>query len=553
MDDKPEKKTLFEAAVGLFGFRVVKDKDDDVMGYQTFAPPVNELGAVDVEAGGYNQTYVDMDGGVRTEAELVNKYRDMAACSELDQAVDDIVNEIIVSEDDQEIIEIQTDKLKDAGYDEPVQKLIRDEFAEVLRLLDFEQEAYNLARKWYVDGRIYFHASIDPKAPKDGIKQLRQIDPRKIRLIRETGKRRALPGGQPAELEKIIGEYYVYNEKGFGSTVAPKNGISGSTTAVLKIAKDSVVHVTSGMLDKSGRHVISHLHKALKPLNMLRAMEDATLIYRISRAPERRVFYIDVGNLPKAKAEQYVASLMNKFKNKLTYNPETGMMRDDRKFTTMIEDYWLPRKEGGKSTEIDTLPAGQNLGELEDVKYFQRLLYRSLNVPFSRMDNETAFAWGKMSEITRDEIKFAKFIYRLRLQMAKLFLAILQKNLLLKGLITADDWDRIESLIKFRWARDNHFAEAKDAEIMMNRIEIGQALLLFAGKYYSHDWIRRNVFRQDDELIERMDAEIKGELNNQQFVFQPPEMAPGEEEVMPPDPGGPDIGAIPQSTKGSPQ
>jgi hypothetical protein len=513
----------------LFGFEIKKKITEPI----SFAPKQTDDGAVVVAEGGVYGTYVDLDGSIRTEAELVNKYREMSMVPEVDMAIDDIVNEVITQEPETEPVELILDDI--AEIPEKVKKIFIEEFKEVLNLLEFNQLSYEVFRRWYVDGRLYYHVIIDEKAQNLGIQELRYIDPRKIRKVREVRKKK-LQDNQTAN--KTSSEYYIYNDKGFAKTAGnssiPTNNIGG-----LKIAKDSIVHCTSGVTSLNGDLVQSYLHKAIKPLNQLRSMEDSLVIYRISRAPERRIFYIDVGNLPKMKAEQYLRDIMTKFKNKLVYDSSTGEIRDDRKFMTMLEDFWLPRREGGKGTEITTLPGGQNLGQMDDVLYFQKNLYKALNVPISRLDPDTQFGFGRATEITRDEVKFAKFINRLRIKFATLFAKILERQLILKGIITPDEWDMIKNRIRFKFSQDNYFAELKEAEILNNRLAALQQIDQFAGKYYSHDWIRRKVLMQTDEEIQEIDEQIVAEMQNPQFYPPEPEqMGGGEEDPNAPPPEG---------------
>jgi len=493
----------------LFGFEIKKKQQELASDTAiSFAPELKDDGAVVVAEGGAYGTYVDLDGTVKTEAELVSKYREMSLVHEVDAAIDDVVNESIVSEPEEEIVSIQLDSLE---LPKRIKDVIRDEFNAALDLLEFKQNSYDIFRKWYIDGRLYYHAIVDEKNPQAGILELRYIDPRKIRKVREVKKQRAQPG-TPVPTVKTKAEYFIYNERGFNNNAAATSSTAGASG--LKIAKDSIVHCTSGLTDKNGTMVISYLHKAIKPLNQLRALEDATVIYRISRAPERRVFYIDVGNLPKMKAEQYLRDVMTRFKNKLVYNADTGEIKDDRKFMTMLEDFWLPRREGGKGTEITTLPAGQNLGELEDVKYFQRRLYKALNVPITRLESDSQFQLGRSNEISRDEVKFTKFINRLRSRFSHLFLKVLEKQLILKNIVTPEEWPSIAQNISFDFARDSQFAELKDIEILRERAGILRDLDDYVGKYYSHEWVRKSVLRFNENEIEEMDDQISKERDS---------------------------------------
>jgi hypothetical protein len=397
--------------------------------------------------------------------------------------------------------------------------MIIEEFNNIVDLLEFNQHAYEIFKKWYVDGRLLYHAMIDEAKPRDGIKELRYIDPRKIRKVR-TVKKRKVAKDSNITVPQTGEEFYIYNEKGFSKTAGVPNNVApfqDTGAQGLKIAVDSIVNVSSGLVNVNGDLVIGYLQKAIKPLNMLKAMEDSLVIYRISRAPERRIFYIDVGNLPKPKAEQYLRDVMTRFKNKVVYDSSTGEIRDDRKHMTMLEDFWLPRREGGKGTEITTLPGGQNLGQMDDVTYFQNKLYKSLNVPIGRMDPSAQYSFGRATEITRDEVKFAKFVTRLRMRFSDLFTRILEKQLILKGIITSEDWAEFKTNFKYEYAEDNHFAELRNTEILRDRVSMLRDVDDYTGKYYSHEWIRRNVLYQTEEDMKEIDEQIKEEMNNPQY------------------------------------
>lgn len=491
----------------LFGFEFKRKTAEPEL--KSFTPAKTEDdGAVEVSAGGAYGTYVDLDGVVRSEAELVTKYREMALVPECDSAIDEIVNESI-SIDQDNLIDINLDDLQISN---PLKDKIRAEFKTCLKIMNFNKYAYEIYRRWYIDGRLYYHVVIDEKNPKDGIKELRYVDPRKIRKVREVQKKRP-SSNQPTDITitKTVNEYYVYNDKGFNYG----NKAVGTNTTGLKIASDSIIHVVSGLTDNQGKMVLSYLHKAIKALNQLSTLEDALVIYRLSRAPERRIWYIDVGNLPKMKAEQYVRDIMVKHKNRLIYDASSGEVRDDRKFMTMLEDYWLPRREGGRGTEVTTLPGGQNLGQMDDVLYFQKKFLQALNVPVSRLNSDALFSIGRATEITRDELKFTRFIVRLRDRFSHLFSEMLKKQLILKGIITVDDWQVIYNNIKFDFAKDNYFAELKEAEILEGRLNLATNFQNFSEKYYSHNWIRRNVLRQTDEDIAEQDQLIAMENETQ--------------------------------------
>jgi hypothetical protein len=487
----------------LFGFEFKrKEKEVDLPSFVEDAD--NDDGAVVISAGGAYGTYVDLDGTVRSEAELVTRYREMALVPECDAAIDEIVNESIAI-DEKNLITLDLDRL---DVSPQLKQIIKSEFNNCLSLIDFNKYAYEIYRRWYIDGRLYYHVMIDEKNPQLGIQELRFIDPRKIRKVREVQKKKA-KNNEPTEItiSKVVNEYYIFNDKGFNFG----NKAVGTNTTGLRIAKDSIIHVVSGITDNQGQMVLSYLHKSIKPLNQLSTLEDALVIYRLARAPERRIWYIDVGNLPKMKAEQYVRDIMVKHKNRLIYDANTGQIRDDRKFMTMLEDYWLPRREGGRGTEVSTLPGGQNLGEMDDVLYFQKKFLQSLSVPISRLNSDALFSVGRATEITRDEVKFSRFIVRLRHRFSHLFLELLKKQLILKSVTTLEDWELIKNSISFEFAKDNYFAELKDAEIRQSRVSQARDIQDMAGKYVSHEWIRRNVLQQSDDDIGMQDQIIMKE------------------------------------------
>ena len=485
----------------LFGFEIRRKAEElQKQNLDAVTPQVEDDGALVVAAGGSYGMYVDIEGSAKTEAELVSRYREMALHAECEAAIDDIINEAINSEVDR-IVEIVLDSMP---LSPNIKKMVEQEFEYIFDLLNFNQQGYEIFRRWYVDGRMYYQAVIDKTNPKNGLQELRYIDPRKIRKIKEVrNKKLKSQENALASVKDTAREYYIFSEKGFYGPSTNSNQTSG-----IRIAKDSIIHVTSGLVDSKSSMVLSYLHKAIKPLNQLKTIEDASVIYRISRAPERRIFYIDVGNLPKMKAEQYLRDMMTRHKNKLVYDIGTGEVRDDRKFMTMLEDFWLPRREGGRGTEITTLPGGQNLGEIEDIKYFQDKLFRSLNVPVSRMQPDNAFNLGRASEISRDEVKFAKFIDRLRVRFSQLFTKSLEKQLLLKGILTAEDWKQVQNKIKYNYARDNFFSELKDLEIEKERLGVLQLVDPFVGKYFSQNWVKRNVLHQADDEIEQIQQEV---------------------------------------------
>ena len=484
-------------AVQLFGFEISKkgeEKQQETI--KSFVPPTQDDGAMEVASGGVYGTYVDLEGNSKSEAELVTRYREMAMQPECDNAVEDIVNEAIVVNNQSPVNII----LDDIDQGKALKDRIREEFHNVCKLLDFNSIAYDIFRQWYIDGRLYYHIMIDEKKPRDGIKELRKIDPRKIKKVRE--KISELDKRTNMKIERGYQEYYIYHPKGITAQ---------SNQTAVKISKDSICHVTSGLIDPANKMVLGYLHKAIKPLNQLRTLEDATVIYRLSRAPERRIFYIDVGNLPKMKAEQYLADMMAKHKNKLVYDASSGEIRDDRKFMTMMEDFWLPRREGGRGTEITTLPGGQNLGEMDDVDYFRRKLYKSLNVPITRMESENQFNLGRTSEVTRDELKFTRFIERLRARFTHLFDNLLEIQLVLKGVINRKQWKELREDLYYDFPQDNYFTELKNAEVLTERLRLMSEVEEYVGKYYSLDWVRKNILQMSEEEIRDMDKQIKAE------------------------------------------
>lgn len=497
----------------LFGFEIKRKTEKEL---SSFVEPSNDESSIDIISttpgvGASMSVTFDLDGNAKSEADLVQKYRNMMMQPEVQHAVDDIVNEAIIIDENEKIVSIVTDGLK--NFPGSLRKKISDEFETVLKLLDFHNQGYDYFSKWYVDGRINFHAVIDENNPKKGIQELRYIDPRKLRKIREFERVQIGDGANRTYIKKLKDEYYVYTEFGFAAQLSGQNAsnMQYSNIEGLRISPDSIIHGNSGILNETNTLVLSHLDKAYKPLNQLRMMEDASVIYRISRAPERRVFYIDVGNLPKVKAEQYLREMMVKHKNRLVYDINSGDIRDDRRHMSMTDDFWLPRREGGKGTEITTLPGGQNLGEMEDILYFQKRLYKALNVPIARMESETGFSLGRASEISRDEVKFSKFIKRLRNRFSIVFDKVLEKQLILKGIVNSAEWEQIKAGIKYDFTVDNQFEELKEMEVVKERIQTLQDIDAFAGKYYSRAWIRRNVLRQSDEEIKEIDKEMKAE------------------------------------------
>lgn len=488
------------AGITLFGFEISRAKKQDQNQEEkikSFSLPQNDDGAVNIQMGSYYGTYVDLDGVVRNEIELITRYREMSMQPELETAIDEIVNEAIVQDDDGHSIDINMDELKQSAA---VKRKIEEEFRTVLKLLDFSTLGYDIFRRWYIDGRMFYHIMIDDKSPAKGIQELRYVDPRRIRKIREIEKTKDPKTAM--EVIRTIKEYYLYNERGV---------VGSHSNLGAKIAVDAVVNVNSGLMDSKRAMVLSYLHKAIKPLNQLRMVEDATVIYRLSRAPERRVFYVDVGNMPTIKAEQYLRDVMVKYRNKLVYDSNTGEIKDDRKHLSMLEDFWLPRREGSRGTEITTLPGGQNLGELEDVKYFERKLYKALGVPISRLEPQQGFTLGRSTEITRDEVKFTRFIQRLRAKFSQLFDDLLRVQLVLKRICTEEEWNEFKGYIWYDFKKDNNFNELIEAELLTNRLQLLTVVDPYVGRYYSREWVRKNVLHMTDEEIEDIDAQIDEE------------------------------------------
>lgn len=485
--------------VQLFGFEIGRKKDQQSLEEKSkvFSAPQNDDGAVVIQSGSYYGTYVDLDGVVRNEIELITRYREMSMQPEMETAIDEIVNEAIVNDDKDKGVEIDLDDLK---IPDAIKKKITDEFDYILKLLNFGNMGHDLFRRWYVDGRLFYHVVIDESRPAEGIAELRYIDPRRIRKIRELQKTKDTKTGM--EIIKRQNEYYLYNERGV---------IGAHSNMGTRIAVDSIVNVNSGLMDAKRVMVLSYLHKAIKPLNQLRMVEDATVIYRLSRAPERRVFYVDVGNMPTIKAEQYLRDIMVKYRNKLVYDSSTGEIKDDRKHLSMLEDFWLPRREGSKGTEITTLPGGQNLGEIEDVKYFEKKLYKALGVPISRLEPTQGFSLGRTTEITRDELKFSKFVNRLRNKFSTLFDDLLRIQLVLKKICTDAEWKEFKEDVWYDFKKDNNFNELKETELLNNRLVVLQAVDPYVGRYYSKEWVRKNVLMMTDEDIAEIDEQIAAE------------------------------------------
>ena len=488
-----DERNIFQA----FGFelkRVQKMKDENDK-TPSIVPKIDEDGAGYVTASGsYFGQYIDMDGGAaKDNAELIKKYRAVAEHPECDAAIEDIINETIVSSELESSVSINLDKIE-AG--DKIKKTITEEFENITSMLNVEEHGHDMFRSWYVDGRIYHHLVVNESNLKSGIQEIRPIDATKIRKVKEIKYKKDPKTG--AKLVDKVNEFYIYQEKG------------GASTGV-KLTPDSISYVTSGILDTSKKRVLSYLQKAIKPVNQLRMMEDSLVIYRLARAPERRIFYIDVGNLPKGKAEQHIKDIMSRYRNKIVYDANSGEIKDDRKHMSMLEDFWLPRREGGRGTEISTLPGGENLGQIDDIVYFQKKLYRSLNVPLNRLEQESQFSLGRTTEIGRDEVKFQKFIDRLRKKFAHLFIGILKKQLILKGICTEQDWESWKNQIQVDYTRDNHFAELKDSELLRERLATMDQVASYVGEYFSREWVMKNVMMFNDDDIEEMSKQVEAE------------------------------------------
>ena len=541
----------------LFGFKIEKD-DDQNKGVVSPVPQSNEDSSDYYVSSGFYGQYVDIDGVFKSEFELIKRYREMALHPEVDSAIEDIINEAIVSDQNDSPVEIDLENLPASAK---LKDLIREEFKKVKEVIGFDNKCHEILRNWYIDGRIYYHKVIDIQKPEEGLKEVRYIDPLKIKLVRKlktdptlNGAIKRVNANNPADVETPeIEEYYQYDP----SATQSKNalGAIGQTPfstkqRPVKIAPDAITFCHSGLVDRNKQTILSYLHKSIKALNQLRMIEDALVIYRLSRAPERRIFYIDVGNLPKIKAEQYLKEVMNRYRNKLVYDASTGEIRDDRKHMSMLEDFWLPRREGGRGTEITTLPGGQNLGELSDIEYFQKKLYRSLGVPESRIAGSgDGFNLGRSSEILRDEIKFTKFVGRMRKRFSHLFNDLLKTQLILKNIVTPEDWDVLSDHIQYDFVYDNHFAELKETELINERLGVVAAVDPYVGKYFSLDYVRRKILKQKDEEIIEIDTQMAQEIEDGKLV-DPMEAQQLEMGVHPEQmPGGqlnPDMGQMPQ-------
>jgi hypothetical protein len=534
----------------LFGFSI-EDSQDKSTSIVSPVPKNNEDGVDNYIASGFYGQYVDIEGAYRSEHELIKRYREMALHPEADGAIEDVVNEAIVSDLYDSPVEVE---LSNLNASESIKKKIREEFRYIKELMDFDKKSHEIFRNWYIDGRLFYLKVIDQKNPQEGLKDLRYIDPMKIKYIRQEKKTNVANNNGIRINQKDdtvpnpqFDEYYIYTMK----PNYPTGMIAQAGKGATKIAKDSITYCTSGLVDRNKNRVLSYLHKAIKALNQLRMVEDSLVIYRLSRAPERRIFYIDVGNLPKVKAEQYLKEVMSRYRNKLVYDASTGEVRDDRKFMSMMEDFWLPRREGGRGTEITTLPGGQNLGELTDIEYFQKKLYRALGVPESRIAAEGGFNLGRSSEILRDELKFAKFVGRLRKRFANMFNDMLKTQLILKNIVTPEDWEQMEDHIQYDFLYDNQFAELKESEMIQGRLGNLAQIEPYIGKYYSTEFVRKRILRQTDQEIEEIDMQIEDEIQKG-IIPNPAETDPITGEPLPQEGGDPaaegggDLGDVPQ-------
>jgi hypothetical protein len=503
--------------IDLFGFSIGKKKDSEEVKDTSFVSPNEYDGAITIDAGGVLGTYIDFSGDVKDENHLINQYRSIALFPEVDNAIEDIVTDSIVMDEDADPVKLNLENLI---LSENIKEKITNEFDEILNLIQFDRKGHDIFRRWYIDSKLYFHIIIDEDNPSKGIKEIRAIDPMNIKRVKKVHRKPMALGPNQLPAVSKVEDFYVYTNK-------DKDSVFYTTVGGLKIQPDSISYVHSGIVDSKTKRVVGYLQKSIRPVNMLRQIEDAVVIYRIARAPERRIFYVDVGNLPKNKAEQYVRGLMNQYRNKLTYDADTGVVRDDRRHMHMLEDYWLPRREGGRGTEIQTLAGGENLGEMADVSYLLTKVYTALNIPLSRMESQNGFNLGRSAEITRDEVKFSRFISRLRSRFSELFLSLLKVQLLLKGVMSEDDWDAITQKIRFTYATDSYFSELKETEILRERFQNLAQIEPYIGKYYSTSWIRKNILKQTSDEIKVLDFEIQQEMQNQP---PPEEEIEGEQE-----------------------
>ena len=520
--------------MNIFGFNISREKPPETE--KSFVAPSDEGGIESIRAGGHYGTYLDLEGVAKNEAELIKRYRDISMMADVDTAIQDIIDDAIANQSDEDPVTLITDNLK---VSDSVKKQIRDEFENITEMLDFKNRSHDYFRRWYVDGRLYFHKVIDTANPKKGIRDIRYIDPRKITKVKEVHKEK---NEQGVQFVKNIEEFYLFNDKGLASR--PGQYKAETNDSALKITKDAITHVPSGLVDQDKNSSLSYLHKAIRPANQLRMMENAVVIYRITRAPERRIFYVDVGNLPTNKAEQYLKDIMDRYRNKLVYDANTGEVRDDKKFMSMLEDFWLPRREGSSGTSIDTLPAGQNLGQIEDVIYFQKKLYQSLNIPVSRLEQQGGLNFGRSAEINRDELKFSKFVSRLRRKFGVMFDDLLNTQLILKNIITEEDWKNIKDDLMYDFAQDAYYTESKNQELLRSRVEVLNGMSSYIGTLFSKAYVQKKVLMLTDEEIETIETDLQLETpfvtQDQQFQMNSqgqeaeqsaPEMEPSEEDV----------------------
>jgi hypothetical protein len=517
--------------MNIFGFNITREQPPKTE--KSFVAPSDEGGVESIRAGGYYGTYLDLEGVANNEAELIKRYRDISLMADVDTAIQDIIDDAIANLDDEDPVTLYTDKLK---VSDAVKKQIQDEFENIVELLDFKNRSQDYFRRWYIDGRLYFHKVIDTDNPRKGIRDIRYIDPRKITKVKEVHKEK---NEQGVQFIKRVEEFFIFNEKGLSQKAAQYKAPANDNA--LKITKDAITYVPSGLVDQDKNIALSYLHKAIRPANQLRMMENAVVIYRITRAPERRIFYVDVGNLPTNKAEQYLKDIMDRYRNKLVYDASSGEIRDDKKFMSMLEDFWLPRREGSSGTSIDTLPAGQNLGQIEDVEYFQKKLYQSLNVPVSRLQQQAGLNFGRSAEINRDELKFTKFVARLRRKFGAMFDDLLKTQLILKNIITEEDWTDIKDDLLYKFAQDAYYTESKNQEILRSRVEVLNGMSSYIGTLFSKSYVQREVLMLTDEEIEQIENDLKLEqpfiTQDQNFQMMSQQQQPEQESEIPQDTG----------------
>lgn len=517
--------------MNIFGFNITREQPPKTE--KSFVAPSDEGGVESIRAGGYYGTYLDLEGVANNEAELIKRYRDISLMADVDTAIQDIIDDAIANLDDEDPVTLDTDRLK---VSDAVKKQIQGEFENIVELLDFKNRSQDYFRRWYIDGRLYFHKVIDTENPRKGIRDIRYIDPRKITKVKEVHKEK---NEQGVQFIKSVEEFFIFNEKGLSQKAAQYKAPANDNA--LKITKDAITYVPSGLVDQDKNIALSYLHKAIRPANQLRMMENAVVIYRITRAPERRIFYVDVGNLPTNKAEQYLKDIMDRYRNKLVYDANSGEIRDDKKFMSMLEDFWLPRREGSSGTSIDTLPAGQNLGQIEDVEYFQKKLYQSLNVPVSRLQQQAGLNFGRSAEINRDELKFTKFVARLRRKFGVMFDDLLKTQLILKNIITEEDWTDIKDDLLYKFAQDAYYTESKNQEILRSRVEVLNGMASYIGTLFSKSYVQREVLMLTDEEIEQIENDLKLEqpfiTQDQNFQMMTQQQQPEQESEVPQDTG----------------